>query len=233
MPYRRLPNTDKARIRSLEKAVQTMRNSLYYRPVLPPELLSNAERVLVQFRELSNRYNKSLEEQIAFSKSDAYQNKLRNARMYVSHFITVFNLSVKRGEIKKAERAYYALPEDCGENPDLSSEASVLRWGENVIKGEQQRTAKGGIPIYNPTIGKVSVHYELFKEQYKKQTSLKQTTDECLTVVTLLRPQVDEIILDVWNSIEGFFSDLEGDAKIKACEEYGVIYYYRKGEKDN
>ena len=33
--------------------------------------------------------------------------------------------------------------------------------------------------------------------------------------------------------IEGFFSDLEGDAKIKACEEYGVIYYYRKGEKDN
>lgn len=233
MPYRRLPNTDKARIRSLEKAVQTMRNSLYYRPVLLPELLANAERVLVQFKELSNRYNKSLEEQIAFSKSDAYQNKLRNARMYVSHFITVFNLSVKRGEIKKTERAYYALPEDCGENPDLSSEASVLRWGENVIKGEQQRTAKGGIPIYNPTIGKVSVHYELFKEQYKKQTSLKQTTDECLTVVTLLRPQVDEIILDVWNSIEGFFSDLEGDAKIKACEEYGVIYYYRKGEKDN
>lgn len=233
MPYRRLPNTDKARIRSLEKAVQTMRNSLYYRPVLPPELLSNAERVLVQFRELSNRYNKSLEEQIAFSKSDAYQNKLRNARMYVSHFITVFNLSVKRGEIKKTERAYYALPEDCGENPDLSSEASVLRWGENVIKGEQQRTAKGGIPIYNPTIGKVSVHFELFKEQYKKQIQLKQTTDECLTVVTLLRPQVDEIILDVWNSIEGFFSDLEVDAKIKACEEYGVIYYYRKGEKDN
>ena len=86
MPYRRLPNTDKARIRSLEKAVQTMRNSLYYRPVLPPELLSNAERVLVQFRELSNRYNKSLEEQIAFSKSDAYQNKLRNAIHTFWHF---------------------------------------------------------------------------------------------------------------------------------------------------
>lgn len=233
MPYRRLPNTDKARIRSLEKAVNTMRNSLYYRPVLPPDLLANAERVLVQFRELSNRYVKSLEAQTEFSRSDAYQNKLKNARMYVSHFLTVFNLAVKRGEIKKSDRVYYALQEDCGENPDISSEAALLRWGENVINGEKQRTTRGGIPIYNPTIGKVSVHYELFKEQYKKQMQLKQTTDECLAVVTLLRPQVDEIILEAWNSIEGFFSDLEGEAKIKACEEYGVIYYYRKGEKDN
>jgi len=35
----------------------------------------------------------------------------------------------------------------------------------------------------------------------------------------------------VWNSIEDYFSDLEGDARMKACSDYGLIYYYRKGEK--
>ena len=43
MPYRRLPNTDKARIRSLETAIAKIRNSDYYAPVLSPELLTNAE----------------------------------------------------------------------------------------------------------------------------------------------------------------------------------------------
>lgn len=231
MPYRRLPNTDKARIRSLERAVSAMRKGEYYRPVVQPELLSNAERILRQFSDLSDRYNSSLEEQLAFSRSELYQTRLRSARMYVSHFITVFNLSVKRGEIKRNERAKYHLPEDCGETPDLSSDVSLIRWGDNVVRGEHQRTAGGGIPIYNPTIGKVSVHLDLFKELYNRQMSLKQRTDECLAVVTLLRPQVDEIILEVWNSIESYFSDLEGDSRINACREFGVIYYYRKGEK--
>ncbi len=231
MPYRRLPNTDKARIRSLSAAVGKMKNNYYYAPVLQPELLNRAEKRLQLFSEAEDRYLKSLERQISYSKSELYQSRLRNARMYVSHFLTVFNLCVKRGEIKSSDRAFYSLDEDNGELPELSSDIAVIRWCENTIQGERTRTSKGGTPIFNPTIAKVTVHYELFKELYDKQCELRQLTEESLTVVSLMRPQVDELILEVWNSIEDYFSDLEGEAKMKACCDYGLIYYYRKGEK--
>lgn len=231
MPYRRLPNTDKARIRSLETAIAKMRNSDYYAPVLSPELLSRADKKLRQFKEAVDRYVKSLDSQVNYSKSEPYQNKLKNAKIYVSHFLTVFNLCVKRGEIKASDRKYYSIPEGSGELPDMSSDIAVIRCCENTIRGEKNRTDKGGTPIYNPTIAKVAVHYELFKELYDKQCELRKLTDEALMVVSLMRPQVDEVILDVWNSIENYFSDLSGEKKIKTCREYGLIYYYRTSEK--
>ena len=231
MPYRRLPNTDKARIRSLETAISRMRNSEYYAPVLSPELYSKAEKKLQQFREAVDRYLDSLDAQVSYSKSESYQSRLKNAKMYVSHFLMVFNMCVKRGEIRAADRAYYSIPEDSGELPDMSSDISVIHCCENTINGEKARTGKGGIPIFNPTIAKVSVHYDLFKELYDKQCGLRQLTDEALLVVSLMRPQIDEIILEVWNSVENYFSDLPAEKKLKVCREYGLIYYYRTGEK--
>ena len=232
MPYRRLPNTDKARIRSLETAINKMKYSEYYTPVLSPELFAKAEKKLAQFSEAVDRYLKSLDTQVSYSKSESYQDRLKNAKMYVSHFLTVFNLCVKRGEIKEADREYYSIPVNSGEMPDMSTDIAVIRCCENTIRGEKARVEKGGIPIYNPTIAKVTVHYELFKELYDKQCDLRQLTDETLMVVSLMRPQIDSIILDVWNSIENYFSDLTGEKKLKACREYGLIYYYRKGETD-
>ena len=231
MPYRRLPNTDKARVRSLEMAINRMRNNDYYTPVLSTELFSKAEKKLQQFREAVDRYTESLETQVNYSKSESYQTRLKNAKMYVSHFLTVFNMCVKRGEMKAKDREYYSFTEDSGELPDMSSDIAVIRCCENTIKGEKLRISKGGIPIYNPTIAKVAVHYDLFKELYDKQCELRQLTDEALLVVSLMRPQVDEVILDVWNSIENYFPDLTGEKKMKMCRDYGLIYYYRTGEK--
>ena len=232
MPYRRLPNTDQARIRSLETAINKMRNSDYYAPVLPPDLFNRAETKLQQFKEAVDRYIKSFESQVSYSKSEAYQDRLKTAKMYVSHFLTVFNLCVKRGEMKQTDRDYYSIPQDSGELPDMSSDIAVIRCCENTIQGEKARTNKGGIPIYNPTIAKVAVHYDLFKELYDKQCEMRQLTEESLMVVSLMRPQIDEVILEVWNSIESYFADLAGEKKLKKCREYGLIYYYRKGETD-
>lgn len=232
MPYRRLPNTDAARIRSLETAINKIRNSDYYVPVLPHELFSKAEKKLHQFRDAVDRYLDSLDAQVSYSKSESYQTRLKNAKMYVSHFLTVFNMCVKRGEMKATDRSFYSIPEDSGELPDMSSDIAVIRCCENTINGEKSRTGKGGIPIFNPTIAKVAVHYDLFKELYDKQCELRQLTDEALLVVSLMRPQIDEIILDVWNTIEDYFSGLEGEKKLQVCRDYGLIYYYRKGETD-
>ena len=112
MPYRRLPNTDKARIRSLETAIAKMRNNDYYAPVLSPELFSKADKKLQQFKGAVERYVKSLDDQVNYSKSEPYQNKLKNAKMYVSHFLTVFNLCVKRGEMKPSDRTRQFVDKD-------------------------------------------------------------------------------------------------------------------------
>lgn len=231
MPYRRLPNTDKARIRSLATAVDKMKNSYYYAPVLSPELFNRAEKKLQQFREVVDRYLTAQKRQVSNSKSDIYQTRLKNARMYVSHFLTVFNLCVKRGEMKTSDRLFYSLDENNGELPDLSSDISVIRCCQNAIKGEKLRTMKGGIPIYNPTIAKVNVHFDLFQELYNKQCELRRLTEESLAAVALMRPEIDEVIVEVWNSVENYFKDLEGEKKLKSCRDYGLIYYYRKGEK--
>ena len=46
-----------------------------------------------------------------------------------------------------------------------------------------------------------------------------------------LRAQADAIILNMWNLIEDFYKDLLPYAKLMKCQLYGVIYYYRKGER--
>lgn len=231
MPYRRLPNTDKARIRSMDTAITMMRDSDYYAPVIRPDIMTKAERLLYEFRNLNTTYIANLERQMSFSGSDAYQNRLRTARMYVSHFLLVFNMCVKRGEMKPSDRTYYSMPETMSELPDLSSEVSVLQWCENVIRGEKARMAHGGVPIYNPTMAKLAVHYDLFNEQYQQHKTLRMLTEDSLQKVAQMRPAVDAMILEMWNSIEKYFSDKQGEERLKLCRDYGVIYYYRKGEK--
>lgn len=231
MPYRRLPNTDKARIKSLETAIGMMRNSDRYVPVLTPDVMVRAERILHDFKAASDQYVSNLERQLDFSRSDAYQTRLKTARMYVTHFMLVFNMCIKRKEFKDSDRNFYSMPEDMTELPDLSSDAAVLKWCSNVIKGERDRTARGGIPVYNPSVAKLAVHYDLFNDLYQKHTMLKKQTDESLERVAGMRAETDAVILEMWNMIEHYFSDMSGDERIEACRQYGVIYYYRKSEK--
>lgn len=231
MPYRRLPNTDQARIRAIETAISAIRDTEAYVPVLSIELMVKAERILYSFKSANSTYLSNLEKQLAFSRSDVYKTRLRTARMYVTHFLMVLNMSIKRGEFKHSDKNYYNLDKIDTELPDLSSDASVLRWCENAITGEKARTARGGIPIWNPTAAKVAVHYDLFNEQYQQHSTLKLLTDESLKEAARLRPEIDAIILEMWNSIEKYFSGLQGEARLDACRKYGVVYYYRHSEK--
>ena len=42
----------------------------------------------------------------------------------------------------------------------------------------------------------------------------------------------DELILDIWNQVEKKFEDVSPNEKrLDLCRDYGLIYYYRTGEK--
>ena len=45
-----------------------------------------------------------------------------------------------------------------------------------------------------------------------------------------LRKEADEIILQLWNEVENTHSKLPEEIRKSLSEEYGLVYFYRKGE---
>ena len=166
MPYRRLPNTDQARVRALKTAVE--KGELYNVRDLAITLktLFEARNFLQRFEAAQIYYTQCYDNQSRASRK--HQSNVKTARLYISHFIQVLNLAVLRDEIKVAHKDLYGLP-DTNTVPDLLSEAALVEWGKRIIDGEQRRMSQGGIPIYNPTIARVKVHYDIFLDSYERQ----------------------------------------------------------------
>lgn len=229
MPYRRLPNTDMARLHALQYALQKAQGADFNEMVLPYKVQSEAQRFLVQFENAVMQSKDNYTSTVNANKK--YRHIVQNARMYISHFIQVLNLAVIRGEIKKEQKVLYGLDPHAHVVPDLSSDDYLMEWGQKIIEGEQKRMAQGGFPIYNPAINKVKVYYDIFCDHYKQHEFHIQNTNRVQGDLTALRTEADAIILNIWNLIEDYYKDSLPFAKMQKCMEYGIIYYYRKGEK--
>ncbi|KAA6324758.1 hypothetical protein EZS27_025952 [termite gut metagenome] len=230
MPYRRLPNTDQARIRALKLAVEKGDRSDVYDLAISVKTLSGARNFLLKFKGAQAYYKECYENQAKGGRK--HQNSVKMVRLFISHFIQVLNLAVIRSEIKKSNRELYGLPIDNSNVPDLSSEAAIAEWGKKIIMGEQKRLVEGGPPIYNPTIAKVKVHYDIFMEGYERQKNLQSITNRSLDELASMRKRADEIILDIWNQVEEKFKTVKPNAlRMEKCQEYGIVYYYRTNEK--
>ncbi|MGM9837249.1 MAG: hypothetical protein ACI30A_02020 [Paludibacteraceae bacterium] len=229
MPYRRLPNTDQARLTALQSAVQCASEADFTEQVLQYKTLMEAQRFLMQFENSVMQYRENFRTKVSANKQ--YRHVVQNARMYISHFIQVLNLAVIRGEIKKELKELYGLDPSSHIVPDLSGEEDILIWGENIIQGEQKRTSMGGFPIYNPAINKVKVHYDIFKEHQVGHTIRKKNTNRVMENMEDMRKQADAIILEIWNQVEDYYKDLLPYDRLCHCQNYGLIYYYRPKEK--
>ena len=228
MPYRRLPNTDQARLRALKTAIREGSNQTYGNQAIQYKTINEAQGFLTGFEKQMVLYKQMLDNQVSANKQ--YQQVVSNARMYISHFIQVLNLAVIRGDIKKEQKTFYQLDLNSHNVPDLSTESALMNWGRNIIEGENERVRNGGFPIYNPTIGKVQVHFEVFKEYKMTQKLYQSTTNRNWEELAKLRNKADEIILDIWNQVEEHFKNETPQNKLTHCQKYGLIYYYRKNE---
>jgi len=231
MPYRRLPNTDQARLRALRTALQfTDKQNFASQNIVSFKTLIDAKNFLVLFEKQLNQYQQTLDNQVSANKR--YQQIVHNARLYISHFIQVFNLAVIRGDVKKEHKLFYQLDPNVHIVPDLTTETALIQWGKAVIEGENERVRNGGLPIYNPTIAKVKVHYEVFKEYKSTQKLYQNTTQKSWEELNNLRVKGDAIILDLWNQVEQKYKDEKPFARLTKCQQLGLIYYYRKGENE-
>ncbi len=228
MPYRRLPNTDLARIRALSSA-QKMGE------ILPStelgfsfNLLKKLHDFLPHFELAIKNHRQAVSEQSV--KSKLYNDRQRKARLYVSHFIQVLNFAIAREEMKPEVRKFYGLNVKSQNIPSLVKDVKIIEWGEKLVEGERLRTGAGGNPIYSPSIALVRVNCEQFRDIYKHQKVLQNNTQRFSEQVAERRHEADQIILNIWNEVEAYYVDKSEEERRKICEQYGVVYVWRKSE---
>lgn len=227
MPYRRLPNTDAARLKALEAALNKSNT------VSPNDLAisqKNVQRIkyfLPVFKQSLIFHKETLTQQV--TKNSMYTSLFKKTKLYISHFIQVLNLAIVREEIPSTALTYYQLPSD-GKVPPLQTEQDLIKWGKLLIDGEARRTADGGMAMANPRIAMVKVKYEQFIDAQKNQKFLQSATSRASDKTANIRPEADELIVTVWNEIEKHFDHLSPEEKRKIAREYGVVYAVRKNE---
>jgi hypothetical protein len=232
MPYRRLPNTDAARMRALKAAFQKGQQQAIDTIAYPYALKQKIEFFIPKFEVAL--YNSQFAKEKQFGNSHKFSEYAKKARLYISHFIQVLNFCIARGELKPSVRAFYGLDENSSKVPPLLTEQDLLQWGEKIIIGEQNRiTQGGGSPIYCPSIALVKVNYENFKEHYTRQKQFQNNSARESGNVAQFRHEADSLILEVWNQVEHHFEQItDEEERREKCEEYGITYVFRKGEKD-
>jgi len=143
------------------------------------------------------------------------------------------NMAIFRGDLPVETRAYYGLPTNETTIPSFSANNEFVSWGRRIIEGEEFRIKKGGSPITNPTIAVVKVRFEQFLDALLYYQTLNKKTLDYAEKNRDLRREADDLILTIWNEVEARFSELPEEERREQCKEYGLIYFFRKGELDN
>ena len=231
MPYRRLPNTDAARLRALKIAFERGKEIPPFKLSFSQSTLHKIQTFLPSFEKAIYEYKQAYARQI--EKSKKYIPVLKKAKIYISHFIQVVNMAIHRGDLPVSERKFFGLKEDIKKLPSLNSEADVIKWGEKLILGETIRTREGRSLITNPTIAVVKVRYENFLDSYKYQKMLQKTHLRAQEKLDNLRIKANEIIVKIWNEVEDFYKNEPEDVRRQKAKNYGLIYVFRKNELVN
>ena len=231
MPYRRLPNTDSARLKSLKSAHERGKDLPPFKLAFTGTSFRKIQSVLPGFENAIHEHRNSLN--IQSEKNKEYQKRLKKARLYISHFIQVVNMAIIRGDLVPDTREFFGLEEEEKKVPSLNSEEEIINWGKQLIDGEQKRRTMGMSPVTNPTIAVLKVHYDKFMEYHNYQKSLKNRSQRAQDQLNVKRTQVDGVIQQIWNEVENTFNDLPEEMRREKASEYGLVYVFRKNELNN
>ena len=229
MPYRRLPKTDAARLKAMKTLldnndIYTVRNRF-----LDWKLLGRVKPLYERLSAATEQYRINMSAQTR--NAGKITKVQRKAAMYVSHFLQVLFLAVERGEIQESELMGYGLEANQHTVPYLKTSDAVMEWAPKIINGEKERLKKGGKPILSPPIGAVTTHFDVFRGMYDAQKRYQTRTQKALADIAKMRPEVDDLILRLWDVIEAHFADEPLERRCELCRKFGIVYYYRRNEK--
>jgi hypothetical protein len=228
MPYRRLPNTDAARLKALNTAYSVGREFPPFQLAFSQSTFQRIQSFLPSFEKALLETKQTYETQVERNKE--YVKLMKKAKLYVSHFIQIVNMAILRNDLPASERSFFGLDEDEKKTPVINTEMELLDWGKKIIDGEEHRKTSGRSPITNPSIALVRVRYEQFTDAYKFQKTLQKNYQRSHDNLASIRPMADDIILNIWNEVEQYYNDLQENERKQKCEKYGLNYVYRKNE---
>lgn len=229
MPYRRLPNTDQARMRAIELALEKGKRTARSELAFSQQGLEGLQTLYPHFSGAMRNLQASKQNQ--FDHSNQYGVIFKKAKLYISHFIQVLNFAIIREEMKPEVRKFYELNPDLLDVPSLNLEEDILIWGDRIIEGEKKRCMHGGSPIYSPSIALVKVHVESFKDAYHFMLNLEKINKRASVKMQEMRDKADVLIQQIWNEIEGSFSTLSPEIRRENARQYGITYVYRASEQ--
>ena len=222
MPAKKLPDTDEERVRVLEILVDLEENAA--ESVISSKEIHDIKCFLLAYERANICVQQAMDDE-----STAEQKTFplfQKAQLYISHFIQVLYMAIIRQEIKAESLAYYGLNDsDDFTLPDLSTREAVTEWGERLINGEAVRIAQGGSPIYNPTITKVKVHYDIFKEAIHSLKIYHQSTHRNQESLEELQDKADNLIWNAWTKFEFAFGALPPEERNEKYSEYGIQFH--------
>ena len=130
MPYRRLPTTDKARIRALDAALKIAAKKDKKNLAFSKSRLEELNFIKTNFVNTLKQYEADIKKQA--EKNKEYKKVLEKAKLYVSHFIQALYMAVEREEIKEEALEFYGLHDLKGKLPSLSLENEILDWAKKI-----------------------------------------------------------------------------------------------------
>lgn len=228
MPYRRLPNTDNARIKALKHALEKGTEIPPFKLAFSQPMFHQVKSILPAFENAISEHRNAMT--LHAEKNKDFYTKSKKARLYISHFIQVVDMAIARGEAKPSIRKYYGLNEGERKLPGLNSEEEIIDCGKKLIEGERNRKISGQTPVTNPNIALVQVHFDHFMDACVNQQALKKRTAQAQETLNEIREKVDGIIQQTWNEVEETFKDLPEEIRREKASDYGVVYVFRKSE---
>ncbi|MBN1131866.1 MAG: hypothetical protein JXR52_04215 [Bacteroidales bacterium] len=228
MPYRRLPNTDNARLRALRKALDKGKE-------IPPFKLAFSQSSYRKIQSVLPGFEQAIIEQrqsanLHAEKNKEFQKRIKKIKIYISHFIQVVNMAIARGELPPETLHDFGIDIDSKKVPLLNSDEEVIEWGKKLIDGEKNRISRGQNPITNPTIAVLKVHYDKFIDAHYNQKSLKLRILRAHDKLISIREEADLIIQQIWNEVEESYNDLPEEIRREKATDYGLVYVFRKSE---
>ncbi len=222
MPTRRIPRTDDERSAAMSVCAAKAQNTPLADRLITPAQDNTLNGTLSPWRARRDAIGPALQAQTAATESanTTYTTLVR----VISHYIQVINFAIERGVLPASTRSYYQLPVTHAEVPVINTCAQALLWAGHLASGETARVADGGPAMAWPAIAEVNIAATACADAENTQSGAKSGYDIAQEDVAEMRPQVDVLIKDLWDTIEyNLRADAPPSLRRKA-REWGVVY---------
>ena len=227
---RRLPDSNIARRAALNMALQMMTASNGAFNLLSPE---TSARLLIAAPKYDAAHDAVIAANAAYHLAIGLAKPQRILlRSYVRRYFASLKENIKFGKILKSARALYDLDVTNMRLPDISSDHLLITVAERLIKADALRIAAGGIAITLPTMDEFMVVYNAAKPIINALSTATTTVNTAIQKQTNQQEDVDDLIVHIWDEVEGKYSKSKPAARRVSCRLWGVRYFSKGVESE-